>query len=149
MTDLRGLIRFHRWHLDEKQRALADLHTLEDRLHADAARLEDEIKAEQHATRANFEIAFGYARFARAAIGRRAQIAQSITQVQARIAEASEALAEAFQEVKRYELAQDERVRQEKEKRRHKENELLDETAAIGFRRRQDEEHGTSGGRPD
>ncbi len=146
MSNLRGLIRLYRWRTDEKQRVLAELHNQEDRLRADAARLEDEIKAEQDAARGNFEISFGYANFARAALGRRAQIAQAITQIQSQIATATEALAEAFQEVKRYELAQDERERQDKQKQRHKENEMLDETAAIGFRRRQRDDAENTGG---
>ena len=145
MSNLRGLIRLHRWHLDEKQRALAELHTAEDRLRADAARLEEEIKAEQQTARTDFEVSFGYARFSRAALARRARIAQSIAEVQTRIVAATEALAEAFQEVKRYELAQEERERLDKEKLRHKENEMLDETAAIGFRRRQLEDPGAEG----
>ena len=140
MTDLRGLIRLYRLELDEKQRVLAGLYNREDQLRADAARLEEEIKAEQQTAQAHFEVSFGYARFAQAALNRRDQIARAISHVQSEVAAATEELAEAFQELKRYELAQEERQRQEKQKQRHKENELLDETAAIGFRRRQQEE---------
>jgi flagellar export protein FliJ len=112
-------------------------------LHAEAAQLEAEVKAEQETARTDFEVSFGYARFARAALARRARLAQSITQVQTQIATATDALAEAFQEVKRYELAQEERERRDNEKLRHKENEMLDETASIGFRRRQRDEQET------
>ena len=113
MTDLHGLIRYHKWRLDEKQRALAELRNREDQILADAARLEDAIKAEQQTAGANYEVAFGYGNFARAAIGRR--------------------------EVKTYELAQAERDKREAEERRHKENLDLDETAQIGHRRRQEQ----------
>ncbi len=139
MTDLRPLIRYHKWRLDEKQRTLADLRNQEDHSIAEAARLEDEIKAEQRTAGANFEVSFGYGNFARAAIARRQHLAAELDEIRARIAVAADELAEAFKEVKTYELAQEERVKREKEKQRHKENEALDETAQIGHRRRQEE----------
>ncbi len=140
MNDLRGLIRYHRWRLDEKRRALAELHGVEDQLLAEAASVEDHLKAEQQVTRASFEVSFGYAAFARATIDRRARLARALADTRARIAAAADEVSEIYQEVKTYELAQEERQRQEKEKQRHKENELLDETAMNGFLRRQGEE---------
>ena len=139
MTDLHGLIRYHKWRLDEKQRALAELRNREDQILADAARLEDAIKAEQQTAGANYEVAFGYGNFARAAIGRREQIGRMLDDIRARIAAASDELAECFREVKTYELAQAERDKREAEERRHKENLDLDETAQIGHRRRQEQ----------
>ncbi|MEI8394232.1 MAG: flagellar FliJ family protein [Rhodospirillaceae bacterium] len=139
MADLRPLIRLHRWRLDEKQRTLSELRGHEDHLINESAQLEEEIKTEQHAVHGNFEVSFGYAAFARAAIGRRQRLAAALEEIRSRIAAATDALAEAFQELKRYELAQEERVKQEKLKLKHKENELLDETAAIGFQRKQQE----------
>jgi len=140
MNDLRPLIRLHRWRLDEKQRALAELHGQEDRLITAAENLEAEIKAEQRAACADYEISFGYANFAQAAIGRRGRLADELAEIRHQIAVATDELADTFQEVKRYELAQEERVRQENERLRHKENEMLDETAVTGFRRRQAED---------
>lgn len=143
MNDLRPLIRLHRWQLDERQRALAALRAQEEHLLGEAAALEAEIKAEQQAVAACFEISFGYAGYAQAALARRERLAHQIAVVRAELATATEALAEAFQEVKRYELAQEERERQDKERLRHKENEILDETAMIGFQRRRLDEEGS------
>ncbi len=140
MGDLRALIRFHRWQLDEKQRVLAELYNNEEQILSEAAQLEESIKAEQRLARDHFEISFGYAGFAQAALGRRARFAQALEDIRVQIAKASDDLAETYQDVKRYELAQEERVRQDKEKQRHKENEMLDETAMTGFRRRQQDE---------
>lgn len=139
MSDLHGLIRYHKWRLDEKQRALAELRNQEDHILADAARLEQAIKAEQHTAAAHYEVAFGYGNFARAAIGRRERFAQALAGIRARISVASDELAECFREVKTYELAQEERDKREAEERRHKENIDLDETAQIGHRRRESE----------
>jgi len=142
MNDLRPLIRLHRWRLDEKQRVLAALHAQEERLLGEAEALEAEIKAEQKTVRDSFEVSFGYAGYAQAAIGRRERLARAIADIRQQLAAATEDLAEQFQEVKRYELAQEERERQEKERLRHKENEMLDETAVVGFRRRKQEDEG-------
>jgi hypothetical protein len=138
MGDLRTLIRFHRWQIDEKRRALAELQNQEDQVLAFAAQLEEQIKAEQQTARTQSEVAFGYANYAKAAIHQRARIAETLAQVRDQLIVATDDLAEAFQELKRYELAQEERVKREKAEIRRKENEMLDETAEIGFRRRQE-----------
>ena len=143
MADLRPLIRYHKWRLDEKQRALAELRSREDQILANAASLEEEIKAEQRTVGANQEVAFGYGNFARAAIARRDHLTRMLTEIRASITIAADELAEAFREVKTYELAQEERNKREAEERRRKENIDLDETAQIGHRRRQEEETGT------
>ncbi|MGQ9368848.1 flagellar FliJ family protein [Azospirillum sp. A39] len=139
MNSLKTVIRLHKWQLDEKRRALADLQNLGDRLRSEAEKLEQEILHEQETALANGEVAFGYANFARAARDRRHRLADSIREVERQITVATEAMAEAFQELKRYELAEEERLRREKEKLKRREAALLDETALIGFRRRQQE----------
>jgi len=139
MNDLRALIRLHRWQLDEKQRALAELRTLEERLQAESQRLEEEIRQEQALARRSPEAGQTYASYARAAIGRRERLAHSAAQVAQQIAAAEEDMATAFQDVKRYELAQEERDRREREKQRRRAEALLDETALVGFQRRKAE----------
>lgn len=142
MSSLATVIRLHKWQLDEKRRALAELQNLADRLHGEAQRLEEEIRREQALATADFEASFAYAGYAKRAMDRRQRIAESIRQVEVQIAAATEAMAEAFQELKRFELAEEERQKREKEKQRRKENAMLDETAVIGHRRRQQEESG-------
>lgn len=140
MNSLKSIIRLHKWQLDEKRRALAELQNLADRLKNEAERLEQELRSEQETARHDIEASFGYAGFARAAIDRRRRIEESIAQVQQQIAVATDEMAEAYQDLKRYELAEEERLKREKEKIRRKEAEMLDETALVGFRRRQQEE---------
>lgn len=136
MSELHALIRLGRWKLDEKRRALAEMHALADGLREDRARLEDEIRSEQEVAGASQEVGFSYAGFAGRAIDRRRRLDESIRQVEERIEEATEEVAEAFQELKRYELAQEGRDRRENERRRRKEGEALDEVALTGFVRR-------------
>ncbi|WP_084536386.1 flagellar FliJ family protein [Azospirillum halopraeferens] len=145
MNSLKTVIRLHKWQLDEKRRALADLQSLGDRLRGEAEKLEQEILHEQRTALEHGEVAFGYASFARAARERQQRLAQSIREVERQIAAATEVMAEAFQELKRYELAEEERQRRETEKLKRREAALLDETALVGYRRRQqrDQESGT------
>ena len=137
-SGLHTLIRLHKWRLDEKRRALAELQALADKLAQDTARLEREILAEQEIARTSPEASFGYGNFAKQAIERRRRLAQSVAQVEHQIAEATEEMAEAFQELKRYELAQEGRDRRDEAKRKTRENAALDEVALSGFTRRRE-----------
>ncbi len=137
-SGLHTLIRLHKWRLDEKRRALAELQALADKLAQDTARLEREIIAEQEIARTSPEASFGYGNFAKQAIERRRRLAQSVAQVEHQIAEATEEMAEAFQELKRYELAQEGRDRRDEAKRKVRENAALDEMALSGFMRRRE-----------
>lgn len=142
MSNLKTIIRLQKWKLDEKRRALAELQNLADRLKAEMERLKEEIAAEQAAARDNPEASYTYANYIRAAMDRGKRLTQSLGQVEAQITVATDDMAEAFQELKRYELAEEERMRREKEKIKRKEAEMMDETALVGFRRRQREESG-------
>jgi flagellar protein FliJ len=137
-SGLHTLIRLHKWRLDEKRRALAELQALADKLAQDTARLEREILAEQEIARTSPEASFGYGNFAKQAIERRRRLAESLAQVEHQISEATEEMAEAFQELKRYELAQEGRDRRDEAKRKTRENAALDEVALSGFTRRRE-----------
>ena len=137
---LKTIIRLHKWQLDEKRRALADLQNLHDRLGAELQRLRQEIHHEQETARNDPVAAFGYPAFARAAREREHRLLQSIEQVERQIAAATEEMSLALQELKRFELAEEERMKREREKIRRKEDAMLDETALVGFRRRQAQE---------
>jgi flagellar FliJ protein len=136
VSELDTLIRLHRWQLDEKRRALADLQALADRLEEEKARLEAEVAREQETARGSAEVAFSYAGFAQVAIERRRRLEESIAQIRRQIVSATDEVAQAFQELKRYELAQEGRDRLERQRRRRREGALLDEVAVTGYLRR-------------
>ena len=139
MSSLKTIIRLQKWKLDEKRRALAELQNLADRLQAEIDRLKEEIAAERETARGNVEYSFTYSNYIQAAMERGKRLTQSMGQVEGQIAVATDEMAEAFQELKRYELAEEERLKREKEKLKRKEANMLDETALVGFRRRQQE----------
>ncbi|WP_448188394.1 flagellar FliJ family protein [Azospirillum sp. sgz301742] len=140
MSSLKTIIRLHKWQLDEKRRALSDLQNLHDRLCMELARLREEVRREQEAARTDQAVAFSYPAFAKAARERDHRLQDSIAQVEQQIEAATEEMSEAFQELKRFELAEEERLKREREKIRRKEDAMLDETALVGFRRRQAQE---------
>ena len=142
MSSLKTIIRLHKWQLDEKRRALSELQNLRDRLTDELARLREMVRHEQETARNDPAVAFGYAAFAKAARERDQRLQESIAQVDQQIVTATEEMAEAFQELKRFELAEEERLKRERAKIRRKEDAMLDETALVGFRRRQQQEEG-------
>lgn len=140
MSGLKTVIRLNKWQLDEKRRALTELHNLREQLLEQIRRLEAEIEREREVARNDVVAARTFAGYLKAARERRSRLDQSVAEVDRRIAEAEEEVAEAYRELKKFELAEEERVRRENLKLRRKEDALLDETAGIGFRRRKEEE---------
>jgi len=142
MRDLAGLIKLHRWQLDEKRRALAELEGFAARLAEEKARLDAEYERERAASAAVQGPLPGYARWLDSVNARRRRLAQSTASVEAQIEAARAEMAEAFQELKKIELAQAERERREADRRKRAERIDLDEIALSGFRRRQAEPAG-------
>lgn len=136
MSTLDSLIRIHRWQLDERQRHLADLEAFAARLRDEQRRLDEEEKREQAAAAASPEGAFAYAGYAQALVERRRKLMQSLAEVAQQITAAREALAEAFQEMKRYEITAAGRAREAELKGRRREQQVLDALGVEGFRRR-------------
>lgn len=135
MKGLPNLIRLHRWRLDEKRRRLTDLERLAAELRERRARLAAELRAEQEAARSSIEGQFIYGSYARAVIERREKLAQSIASAEEEVAEAAAQVTEAFQELKRFELAQAQRERAVRARAARIEQALLDETGLERYRR--------------
>ena len=142
---LKTIIRLQKLQLDEKRRVLAELHTLADRLRNEIEKVKQEIAHEQETVRDDFSVSFTYSNFAQAALERGRKLGESLGQVEAQINIATDEMAEAFQELKRFELAEEERLKRERDKQKRKEAAMLDETALVGFRRRQAEEEAAGG----
>lgn len=137
MRGLAGLIRLHRWRLDEKRRGLAELESFADSLEKQAMELEESLKDEQEVASSSVESGCTYGEFARDVIARREKLALSISQVDDQIGEANEELREIFQEVKRYEILHANRLRAAQEREEKISQRILDELGFEIFRRRQ------------
>ena len=136
MKGLAALIRLHSWRLDEKRRELADLQRLEDQFLEDGRRLEAEVAAEQEFAKTSDAGSFSYGGFAVGVIERRKRIEASIAEVRRRIDDKRAEVAEAFQELKRYEITQAERLKRERAEADRRTQANLDEISLIQHERR-------------
>lgn len=136
MKGLPALIRLHRWQLDGKRRELADLEQLEDQLMAEAQRLEDEVAAEQDYAKSSEAGSFAYGGFALGVIERRKRIQASIDDIRQQIEAKREEVADAYRELKRYEITLAERQKREKLETERRAQAALDEISLIQHERR-------------
>lgn len=135
MKSLKTLIRLHKQQVDERRRLLAELRDHGERLAEQRRRFEEDAENERRLSGTDLELARAYPAFARQVKRRRAELERLRLDVEARIAQAESLLADAFQELKRFELAEEERLRQEAAEFQRRENLMLDEVASQRFDR--------------
>ncbi len=141
MTAMGSLVRVHSWALNEKRQKLAGLEELADKMHQDLEHLEAELNGEQRAAAGSMEGTIAFPAFVVAALARRKKLRESIAGLGLAIDAARAEVREAFQEVKKYELAQENHERREREKVARREQRELDERGANMHQRKK-----TSGG---
>jgi len=135
---LAALIRLHSWRLDEKRRELADLQRLEDQFLGDAQKLEQEVITEQEIAKTAEGGSFSFAGYMLGVKARRQKIAASIADVRKRIDDKRAEVADAFQELKRYEITQAERLKRERAEADRRAQAELDEMSLVQYERRAD-----------
>ncbi len=136
MKDLNGLIRLHKFRLDERRRGLQDLESL--RVHFDTAlaQLEAEVRAEIRTVEAAPEMAYAFADYAASARQRQRRLIDSIEESERQIEQARDAVNQAFQELKKYQITQANRERMAAQRAARLEQANLDEIGLITYRRR-------------
>ncbi|MBI1244199.1 MAG: hypothetical protein GC202_04260 [Alphaproteobacteria bacterium] len=137
---LKSLIRLADANLNEKRRALNEIELQEDELRRRLDDLEAEKVREQQVARTLEFGAFAYSGYARGVIGRRERIEAQIAALQPMLEEARQEMSEAFQELKRYEIALDIRVKSEKAEGERKDTIAMDEMSLNMHRRKQAED---------
>ena len=122
------LIRINELNVDERRRELgARLRELDD-LEAALERLEKEVVDEQRTAKAQPEMAgFIYGAYANSVIHRREQFQLAITSKEQEVSVAHEALSDAYQELKKYEVFHENQRRKEAEEQASKDQAELDE----------------------
>ncbi|MBM3581121.1 MAG: flagellar export protein FliJ [Alphaproteobacteria bacterium] len=126
--NLKGLIRLHKWMVDEKRRKLGDLLKMLAELEEQLRQLEAEVVAEQKAAANAPETAgFLYGNYARRVIERRERLVQSIASMEMQISAAREELNDAYRELKKFQVVQDVRDRREALEAARREQGVLDE----------------------
>ncbi len=137
MSGLPGLIRLHKWQLEEQQRQLAQLEGLQQQFVGRIRILDAEVAAESAAAGAASETGHVLGGYIQASLQRRRNLEQSAAGAQSQIDDVREQVAEAFQELKRFELAHEQHLGRERKAAKRRERVQEDELGINMFRRRQ------------
>jgi flagellar biosynthesis chaperone FliJ len=136
MSSLDTLIKLHRWQLDAQRRKVAEFESLAEKLRAELQRLESEEQFEQRIAGDSHEANYAYSGYAKSLIDRRAKLTRSIEETEQQIVETRAALADAYAEVKRYEIAAANRLLAKHRGIERLRQQELDEVALAGYRRK-------------
>lgn len=137
---LKTLIRLSKFNVDEKRRVLTALQTREDQIVEEIRQGEERVKHEQQiAAEDAAGVGFAYGAFHKAWMQRRELMHQALRTIRAEIEVARDELAEAYRELKTYEVTRDNREKREREEADRKEQIFLDEVG-LNIHRRKDVE---------
>ena len=121
------LIKLHRFRADEAKTKLAGLEGIRADMGRKVAELDNHLSEEGRRATENEIGRFAYPSFARSIRERKEKLAASIAEIERSIAEARIELQEAYQELKKFELAEEARVKREGEKIAQAETNASDE----------------------
>jgi len=136
---LKNLIRLHEWQLDERRRELAVEQKELDQLENALNRLLAEVAKEQEIARTAEDITIGasFGPFAQNAKEKRQTIEATIEIKEKQVEEARDNLAEAFKELKTFEISQANRDKEEALEQGRKDQNDLDEIGLNAHRLKQ------------
>ncbi len=126
---LHGLIRLHKFHLDEKRRTLAQMEEMADGIRGQITGLDQRVAQEAALAAQLNNPSVDFASFLDWAKTRKKQLLANLAKVEAQISRARDEIAAAFQDTKKYELAQEERDRKEADRLKRLEGQTLDDIA--------------------
>ncbi len=134
--DLETLIRVHRWRLDERRKKVMELEGLRAEFESRAQALEEEVRREQREAAQDTVVAMTYGAYAAGVIQRRETIQRSIAEIDSELDAAKRDVAEAFRELKKYEIAEDRERQRRARAEARQERAVLDEMGLDLYRRR-------------
>ena len=127
MKSRETLIKLHRFRAYEAKTKLAGLEGIRADMGRKVVELDNHLSEEGRRATENEIGRFAYPSFARSIRERKEKLAASIAEIDRSIAEARIDLQEAYQELKKFELAEEARVKREDEKRSQAETNASDE----------------------
>jgi flagellar FliJ protein len=142
VADLKTLIRLHKFQLDEKRRALAEIMTVIEGMQKQRQAQEEELATEQRLSGESMEAARAFPAYAKETKHRIELLGQAIAQVRIKEQEMADMVQEAFEELKRIETIQERRLAEEEAEQARAERQELDEIGAIAYDRRRREDSG-------
>jgi flagellar export protein FliJ len=129
MKSRESLIRLKRFQADDKRRQVTQIETMISEFERMARDLDDQINAEQERTGIKDVGHFAYPTFAKAAMQRRDNLLVSANELRGKLNGAQEQLAEAVEELKKFELLVERDQDRERSAAEIAEQEALDEVA--------------------
>ncbi len=135
MRSLNTLIRLHKWKLNEERRKLAEMFELAEDMQSRLKRLDHDLKAEGEGVDGSVSAARSYSAYLKSGLERRACIEASHAELEREIVVIEDRVAEAFRELKTYEISLQRRGRDAKRLRARKEQATLDEVGQQVHRR--------------
>jgi len=135
MKGLPGLIQLNQWKVDEQRRKVTELEILSERLSAEVTQLQDDIDREGRNSGESLENSQAFSAFLKGAMAQRETLRGSIEDLQDQISTAKDDLADAYRELKSYEVAQAKRDSREAHKQELRDRVKMDEIGMGIFRR--------------
>lgn len=137
-ADYKSLIRIRQWALDEQRRQLGQLNAAMNTIEREIEQLRLNYEREQQAAaETDFIAASGFGNYTEGMIKRRQQLLTARASLEVQIEGKTEEVREAFQEVKKYELAQEAIEEREAAEAARRETIELDDIAIEGHARKE------------
>ena len=131
---LSGIIRLHKWQVDEKRRQITDLEVMRNELVEKLEKLLRDLESEKENLSKSNVVDINYANYASNVMNRRENIDASITEVDVSIENMKDELSEAFKELKKYEIVEQRAIEREKLEQKRREQDRLDEISINMYR---------------
>tara|TARA_R110000868_G_scaffold4155_11_gene25336 strand:- start:8681 stop:9103 length:423 start_codon:yes stop_codon:yes gene_type:complete len=135
MKGLPGLIQLNQWKVDEQRRKVTELEILSERLADEVTQLQNDIEREGRNSGESLEDSQAFSAFLTRTMAQRAKLKGSIVDLQGQISAAKDDLADAYRELKSYEVAQAKRDSRETRKQELRDRVKMDEIGLNIFRR--------------
>lgn len=141
MANLDPLIRIRKHAVEQKQKFLAELYRQSEELENQKKTILETLAEERKKVdEMGVEALRYFGKYSEAVRARVVDIDDALVKLSNRIEIAREDMREAFAEQKKIEIAQEQRIAEEKKKLDKKESALLDEIAIEGFRRKDEDD---------
>jgi len=131
---MNGIIRLHKWQVDEKRRQITELEVMRDELIEKLEKLVSDLENEKISLAKSNVVDINYANYASAVMTRRENLEGSITEIDVSIENMKDELSEAFKELKKYEIVEQRALERERLEQQKREQDRLDEISINMYR---------------
>jgi flagellar export protein FliJ len=139
MKGLATLIKLHKRTLDELRRKMATLENQKSQLQQSSASLQKELQHEMRTAKKQAEMSGFFGGFAKRIQKRQEEIVHEIRSLDRQMAALNDEISEAYTELKKFEIAQENAKRRANEEERRKETILIDEIAGQQHQRKEEQ----------